>query len=343
MDDFARQSQSHRKTVFEEAGIRLGLHPTSVEKDFWVCWTLRRLFELPVLQGRLVFKGGTTLSKVYGIIRRFSEDIDLTLDRTVFDYGGDRDPDSANSRKQRERLLADMATACANFVQSNICQALAAACDAALGKGIRQWRVANDGRDPDRQTLLFVYPPAVNVDSATSYVEPSVRLEFGSRGEPWPTTVASIQPYASEQFPDVFTYPAVAVTALSVERTFWEKATILHQEAHRPQAKPMPGRSSRHYYDLAMLAKSPVRENALQQLPLLETVVQHKKHFFRCGWAGYDTAQPGTLRLLPPDDRLKALSADFEQMQVMMFGDCPSFDEIMVVLGDLQREIHALQ
>jgi len=317
--------------------------PVIVEKDFWVCWTLRRLFELPFLRDHLIFKGGTTLSKVHGIIHRFSEDIDLTLDRAVFGYGDEKDPAVASSRKRREKMIADMATACADYVQNDICQALAAACDTALAQCDEKWNVQVDEGDPDAQTLLFIYPPAVTIDSSTAYIEPAVRLEFGSRGDPWPTACMDIQPYAAEHFPGVFVKPQVRVTALTAERTFWEKATILHQEFHRPETKLMPDRYSRHYYDLTMLARSSVRKSALQQLSLLETVVQHKKYFFRCGWASYDTAQPGTLRLLPPEERLKALRDDYKQMQVMMFRAPPPFDEIQKVLGGLEDEINALR
>lgn len=341
MDDFARQSRSVRQTVYEQAGIRLGLHPTSVEKDFWVCWALKRLFGLSELRDHLIFKGGTTLSKVYGIIHRFSEDIDLTIDRVAFGYGGEKDPDGAGSRKRREKMITGMAVACADYVQNDICQSLRAACDTALGQCDGKWNIEIDERDPDAQTLLFVYPPAVSIDLSTAYIEPAVRLEFGSRGDPWPTACMDVQPYAAEHFPHMFAKPHVRVTALTAERTFWEKSTILHQEAHRPPTKPMPSRGSRHYYDLAMLAESPVRQSALQQLALLETVVRHKKHFFRCGWAGYDTARPGTLRLVPPDEYLKSLREDYRQMQVMMFQNPPTFDEIREILGDLEKEINS--
>ena len=156
-------------------------------------------------------------------------------------------------------MIADMTAACARYVQNDICQLLEDACDTALGQCNETWHVKVDERDPDAQTLLFVYPPAVTIDLSTAYIEPAVRLEFGSRGDPWPTARVNIQPYAAEHFPNVFTKPQVSVTALTAERTFWEKVTILHQEAHRPEIKSMPDRCSRHYYDLAMLASSSVQ------------------------------------------------------------------------------------
>lgn len=237
-------------------------------------------------------------------------------------------------------MIQAMREACSNYVRNDIRETFARACREVLG-GHDSWNVVVDDRDEDAQTLLFNYPPAVTVDSSTAYVEPAVRLEFGSRGEQWPTAKVSIQPYAAEQFPDVFEKPGTEVTALTAERTFWEKTTILHQEANRPEVKPMPERCSRHYYDLTMLADSQVKAKALEEISLLESVVNHKKHFFRCGWAEYDAAKPGTLTLLPPEYRLKNLREDYRRMQVMMFGDAPGFDQVLETLEELQNEINS--
>lgn len=340
MDLIAVKDEQYRRSLFEETGTRMNLAPGLVEKDFWVCWTVKRLFDMPLLRNHLVFKGGTTLSKVYKIIQRFSEDIDLTIERAVFGFGGENDPEAATSNKKREKMIQAMGEACSSYVRNDIRETFARACREVLGEH-DSWNVAVDDRDEDGQTLLFHYPPAVMIDSSTAYVEPAVRLEFGSRGEQWPTEHISVQPYAAEQFPEVFEKPGAEVTALTAERTFWEKATILHQEANRPEVKPMPERCSRHYYDLTMLADSQVKAKALEEISLLESVVHHKKHFFRCGWAEYDTAKPGTLTLLPPEDRLKSLGDDYRRMQVMMFGDAPDFDQILETLEKLQNEINS--
>lgn len=150
-------------------------------------------------------------------------------------------------------------------------------------------------------------------------------------------------PYAAEQFPALFGQPSCTVTALDAARTFWEKATILHQEAHRSPEKKMPGRNSRHYYDLAMLARSAVRARALADLGLLARVVQHKMGFFRCGWAQYGRAKAGSMRLVPPEFRLKELRDDYADMGVMVFGPPPSFDELLQELRGLEAEINGLK
>jgi hypothetical protein len=329
-----------RRRLFEETGSRMNLDSLIVEKDFWVCWTLNRLFNLPDLRKHLVLRGGTSLSKVYGVIHRFSEDIDLTINGVFFGFEGDSDPASKKSNKQRDRSIGQMLAACSQFVGSDLRRKLNELFVYYLKESKEQWEVLIDEQDRDGQTLLFHYPGAVDLVSG-SYVDPSVKLEFGCRSDPWPTIRARIKPYAAEFFHDVFSNNKDCdVIVLKAERTFWEKATILHQEANRSEDRLLPLRYSRHYYDLAMLAQSRFRDSALHDYDLLDTVTQHKKLFFRCGWAKYDEARPGTLRLLPPDFRLPELKKDYDKMQIMMFDKSPSFQEIMDILLELESTIN---
>jgi len=150
----------------------------------------------------------------------------------------------------------------------------------------------------------------------------------------------TVRAFAAEEFPSMFAEPDVAVTSLLAKRTFWEKATILHAESHRPAAKALPDRYSRHYYDLAMLAQSPVRAEALADLALLDQVVRHKETFYPSGWARYDLARVGSLRLVPPDERRAALERDYRSMSVMIFGQPPPFGKIIEVLAALEQEIN---
>ena len=150
----------------------------------------------------------------------------------------------------------------------------------------------------------------------------------------------TVRAFAAEEFPALFNEPDVAVTSLLAKRIFWEKATILHAEFHRPAAKALPDRYSRHYYDLAMLAQSPVHGDALADLPLLDQVVRHKESFYPSGWAKYDLARVGSLRLVPPDERRAALERDYRSMSVMIFGQPPPFGEITEVLAALEQEIN---
>jgi hypothetical protein len=318
----------------------MNLDPLIVEKDFWVCWTLNHLFSLPDLGKHLVFRGGTSLSKVYRVIHRFSEDIDLTLNRVFLGFEEDIDLARIKSNKKRDRLISKMVAACSQYVGSDLCIKLGKIFSSSLKNIEEEWDVLIDKEDSTGQTLLFHYPIAVDFVSG-SYVDPSIKMEFGCRSAPWPTLRATINPYAAEHFPNAFkSNPECEVIALRAERTFWEKATILHQEANRVEDRPSPLGVSRHYYDLAMLAQSPFRDNALKDYDLLNEVAQHKKLFFRCAWAKYDGARSGTLRLLPPEFRLPELKKDYEKMQIMLFDQSLSFQDMMDILLELESTIN---
>ena len=157
---------------------------------------------------------------------------------------------------------------------------------------------------------------------------------------PVPNDIYEIRSYASEEFPDVFKKASCRVNAIKAECTFWEKATILHMEAHRPKENAQPPRYSRHYYDLARMAKADIKRIALSDPGLLKTVVAFKEKFYPSGWAKYDSAVPGTFKLIPPEHWLDVLRKDYRDMQIMIFGEVPTFDEILKILGELEVEIN---
>lgn len=335
MDKIALSKMEIRSQLFTQTGDAMDLAAHLAEKDFWVCWTLNHLFSIPYLHEHLIFKGGTTLSKVHGIINRFSEDIDLTMDRKAF--GFDEDPEKASSRKKRDRLIEEMATKCGSYISGELYDILQEQFSASLS-GVT-WELTVDTHDPDGQTLLFHYP---TVFPFFKYNLPVVKLEFGSKSDLWPTKESRVTSYAAEHFPKMFEEPDCRVIALSAERTFWEKATILHQVAHWPEDKPLLPRYSRHYYDLAMLANSDYSKTALEDLSLLDRVVEHKITYFRCGWASYQTATPGTFKIIPSDAIVAELKKDYAMMEPMIFGDIPTFDDIMNTLAALEKRINTL-
>lgn len=310
-----------------------------VEKDFWVCWTLKRLFSLPGDNPSLVFKGGTSLSKIYQAIKRFSEDIDLSFDRRDLGYVGDRGPQSAPSRKQKEKLIEDLVGAVTRHIQEVLMPRLAEVIKAELPNIEGGWQLAKDDADP--QTLIFRYPANVSAAkySDLMYVNPVVRLELGARGDPWPAERRTIIPYAAEEFPAVFNAPSCEVVVLGAERTFWEKATRLYSEYHRP-AGPVKERLSRHCYDLALLADTEAGRRALKDIEMLEKVTRHKEALFYSAWSHYETAKPGTLRLVPPGARLVEFAGDYAKMAPMIFDTAPRFEILIERLRELERQIN---
>ena len=335
MNKVARMTKRDRADLFAETAERRDLSEAVVEKDFWVCWTLKQLFTIDTLRDRLLFKGGTSLSKINHAINRFSEDIDLAVDYVALGFTGDRDPRREGlSKTKRAAILAEMMTACQQYIGSEFLEVLRVRCEEIIGNG-EDWTLAVS--EQDRNIVRFQYPSAAPM---LDYIKPQVILELGTHAEFVPRDRFTVRAFAAEEFPSMFDEPDVAVTSLLAKRTFWEKATILHAEFHRPAAKALPDRYSRHYYDLAMLAQSPVRAEALADLALLDQVVLHKETFYPSGWARYDLARIGSLRLVPPDERRAALERDYRSMSVMIFGQPPPFGKITEVLAALEQEIN---
>ncbi|MGH9616990.1 MAG: nucleotidyl transferase AbiEii/AbiGii toxin family protein, partial [Acidobacteriaceae bacterium] len=173
---------------------------------------------------------------------------------------------------------------------------------------------------------------------AADYIRPEVRLEIGPLAAWIPSGSRTIQAYAAEAFPNAFDDPVCTVVAIDAERTFWEKATILHQEAHRPGT--VPSRYSRHYYDLYKLAASSVKDSALSDLALLKDVVEFKNRFYFSSWARYDLATPGSFRLRPPEKQIPALARDYREMQGMFYREPPNFADVLQGLVALENEIN---
>jgi predicted nucleotidyltransferase component of viral defense system len=334
MDSFLEQAPNDQRLFIQEAARRTGRAAIVIEKDFWVCWTLREIFSLPEFTKNMTFKGGTSLSKVYGMIDRFSEDIDLSFHREFLGFGGKADPASATG-KERARRLDALQTACAKMIAEQFVPALFGSMAKSLGTA--DWRVEID--ETDKQTVLFHYPQPIS--TASEYLKPTVKIEMGARSDHWPTEDKAIKSFLHETFPiELPNAGCTTVNVLSAERTFWEKATILHAECHRSLTQAVPDRNSRHYYDLVRIAEHPEGRKSISRLDLLEAVVEHKKVFFRSGWASYETAKPGTFRLVPPPERIIALKRDYALMQDMFFGATPDFDSVLKTLSELQTEIN---
>jgi predicted nucleotidyltransferase component of viral defense system len=339
MDAYLQLSPADQAAACNECSRRLSLEPVSVEKDFWVCWTLRELFALPDIGQHLTFKGGTSLSKAWGLIRRFSEDIDLVVDKEALGFGGDAAPEKAPSKKKRRDRLEALMEASRKWVQEKLQPALASRLHAALGKS--GWKLEVDPDMADGQCLLFHYPSAFPSGTA-GYVRPVVKIELGARSDDWPNEQKTIQPYVAELFPKLVPDARFSARVIAAERTFWEKACLLHEETFRPADKPRKLRMARHYYDLWCLLCAGVGARALVNQPLFQRVAEHREIFFRHTWVDYTTHRPGTFRLLPPEQHLANWRADYEQMLgPMFFGEVPTFDEILKIVGKFEREFNA--
>ncbi|MEZ5707776.1 MAG: nucleotidyl transferase AbiEii/AbiGii toxin family protein [Blastomonas sp.] len=352
MDEFARREAADRRAFIEEAASRRDLTPTIIEKDFWVCWTLRRLMNCEELTGQLMFKGGTSLSKAYDIIHRFSEDIDLVISKGAPRITEVNSPmEEGISGKERQRRSKALKEAAQAYVAEDIMPVLGREIEAALGTA-EGWSLELDQEDNDRQTLLFNFPRLANYgagygrgafgagrygEGEFGYIKPRIKLEFGARGDTEPSELKAISPYLAAEFPDELSDATVEIPTLAATRTFWEKVTILHMLHH--SGKLRDG-MSRHYYDTLMLAHADIDDDAMAQPQLLAEVVHNKSLMFADNSASYETAVIGSLRLSPLDVIADDLKRDYAAMAVMFMREPPSFEELLKGIAALEERLN---
>jgi hypothetical protein len=320
--------QRDRRDLFLTTAQRLGTPLGNVEKDFWVCWTLDVLYHgLPPDGPRLLFKGGTSLSKAYDLIQRFSEDIDVTVFRDDLHHSVSVEALAALSGKQRRAKLDAIRDACRAYVTGPLRDALTARLtDATAGQG----RVDVDPADTDGQTLLIWYPTVE--DTGDAYVRPVVRIESGAKSALDPNRPASIRPYIADDSPDL-DFTVAGVTTIEPARTFWDKIVIAHGlrrwYERRGTLRQEGQRISRHYYDLHCLVQSDIGRAALADRALGADCVRHAQVFFDRPDYDLASARPGSYAVAPVSGMSEALGRDYADMAAMVFGDPPAFAEIM--------------
>lgn len=339
MDKFLQLKDKDKRAYFEVAAADLNVMPQLIEKDFWVCWILKTLFALPESGSHLIFKGGTSLSKCYNVIKRFSEDVDISIERTFLSSEESIEPESQVSNKENQRRLERLQLACKEKISNTLIPELKK-CISTVLTDKKEWTVELDPNDVLGQTVLFTFPHAL-ISSVESYVKSAVKIEFGSRADHWPVGNMTVTPYVVNVSGNM-TIEGSSVRVLAAERTFWEKATILHMIYHYPQGKNVPPRMSRHYYDLFSMIDTSIYEQSLKKIALLKDVSKHKSLFFKANWAHYEEAKPGSLRLMPREEQVGQLKTDYRQMQEMFFEDPPSFQSVLEKLATVEGEINIL-
>jgi hypothetical protein len=332
MDAFNKKPDDEKKLIFNEAEARLGIPARNVEKDFWVCWTLRELFSLPGHGPHLTFKGGTSLSKGWKLIDRFSEDIDVVIERDCLGF---------KEEKLSGKKLDKLREACSEHIVKKLMPDLKAKLDERLPKGSK-WTLTAAGadKDPDEQTLLFEYPTVF--PGSVGYVPPAVKIELGARSETEPADFPAIKPMLADVSDEFLVDGGFAVRSVVPRRTFWEKAMLLHEETYRPAGKARKPRLSRHYYDLWCLITKGIADEAVEDKGLFERVAAHRKDFFRYGWMDYDTLKKGLLRIAPLVEQEAEWRRDYAAMQgEMFFGTPPAFDEVLKTIKRFEKSFNA--
>ncbi len=333
MYNVARLNDKDRDVIFSRYAFEYGNNKSIIEKDFWVTLVLDYLFHKCVYKDYFIFKGGTSLSKCFNIINRFSEDIDLIL---RWDLLTDDNPNNERSNRQQDIYNKNINKLAGEFISDKLKPVMEDDFEKLLGKRID---ISVDENEP--QVLNFMYPRLY--DDNESGILKYVRLEIGPLAALTPTEDVEISPLIASLNLKVYDNVKTGIKTVSPERTFWEKVMILNQEAHRPMDKKMLPRYSRHYYDVYRISLTKYKYKAYSDIELLTKVRNFKKKFYPVSWAKYDTAVPGEFVLVPNEERIKELKNDFENMKEMLNDNSISFERLMKEIKNIENEINNLK
>ena len=317
--DIPRQTKINAYIQISE---ETGMATYAVEKDWWVVQTLSAIFELEV--GKyLIFKGGTSLSKAWRLIERFSEDIDLAFDRTYLGFEGEL------TRTQIKKLRKETG----RFISEVLSQELETKLKEKGLTDIRLNYIKQEASDADPAKVEIHYP---NVIEYPGYVQPRVLLEFSSSSLKEPIEIRTFYSLLDEHYLESeFAEAPIDIPTANPEWTFLEKIFLLHEEFHRPHDKIRVNRQSRHLYDVYQLLKSGHAIEAIDDKKLYETIVKHRQVFFHMGGVDYNLHQPQTINPIPIPEFIDAWMADYNTMQEqMIYGDSPSFGPMIDAIKD---------
>ena len=335
MNSFIQLSSDERNLYCRQASERMEtpLPAAVIEKDFWVCWALNLLNEIPELKGNITFKGGTSLSKAWGLIERFSEDIDIAINRKVFGQEPPHGAEGATSNTQRKRRLEELEYKSASFIMNLLLPILQVKIEEHLNPEEFTLKPIQKGNEVN---IEFKYPGTLK--NELGGLLPIVLIELVPRADEIPNEERKITPIIYEVFEDLLGPGSFNVSTLAPERTFLEKLLFIHEtlEGFNRGCE----RKSRHYYDLLKLYRAGVFERTKSNRKLLQIVVEHRQTFFRYNTLDYDGILRSGVRIVPSKDSWTDWRGDYTRTAAMIYKDIPSFEELMSFAEKLENEFN---
>ena len=335
MNSFVKLSAEERYLYCRQAAERMDvpLPAAVIEKDFWVCWTLNALNEIPDLQGNITFKGGTSLSKAWGLIERFSEDIDIAINRKVFGQEPPHGAEDATSNTQRKLRLIELENKSAAFITEELLPQLQKKMAEQLNPDEFVLRPVRKGNEVN---IEFEYPGTLKDELGG--LLPVVLIELVPRADELPNEDRRVNSIIYEVFQEILGEGSFLVSRLTPERTFLEKLLFIHEtlEGFNKGSE----RKSRHYYDLFKLYKAGVFERIKLNRELLNKVVEHRQTFFRYNTLNYDGMLDKGVRVAPSQENMADWRSDYSRTAVMIYNKVPTFDELMDFAQRFEKEFN---
>lgn len=326
MNNWLTLSKEEQVELFTQIGVRTNLPPQAIEKDAWVTLILRMIFTSELAE-RFIFKGGTSLSKAFNLIQRFSEDIDLGIDRKYLGFEGDL------SKGQIRKLRR----ACHSFVSTELSETLQKQLkEYSIDSSLYEIIIENtEVSDQDPETIKVNYQSVFN---EVPYLPQRILIEVSARSLIEPHQVVGIKSLIDEHYPETdFTEPEFIVNATNPQKTFLEKLILLHEEFQKPQEKIRHLRMSRHFYDIGQILDSEYGKVALKNTTLFESIIAHRRVLTPMKTTDYDSLSLESLNVIPPNEHLENYRSDYKEMQnSMIHGDSMKFD---VLLDKITKEI----
>ena len=324
-------SDEDRLAIFVEAGERAGLPATAIEKDWWVTLALSMVFSTEFAE-HLVFKGGTSLSKGWNLIERFSEDIDIAIDRKFLGFEGDL------SKSQVEKLRKESCS----FISIKFAKAISDKMDEL---GISDVTLTVPDFTASNTDPLSIELNYKSLTEKIPYLQPRVLIEVGARSLMEPSTDREILSIVSEYFPDrEFVDRPISVNTVLPKRTFLEKVFLLHEEFQKPTENIKVDRLSRHLYDLDKLSNTEHCVAAMKDTELYQSIIVHRQMFNPVKNVDYANHQPDQIDLIPPKEVIKDWEADYQTMQEsMIYGDSKKFEELITSMEELIKKFRKIE
>lgn len=338
MTGWLKLTPEQRKASITEVEYVTGIQAKAIEKDWWVTLTLRALFQ-SIYAKHIVFKGGTSLSKCWKLISRFSEDIDIALAPEAFGMKYEKNP----SKNYVEKLKRAGCAFTSNELKVELEKQLNAL---GLPDGIvtvAAEPVPENRPDTDPQTLHVKY---TSLYEPNPYIADEVKIEVSVRSLQVPYSKVTIQSILSQENPsDAYAEEPVMIDVVESRKTFLEKVFLLHEEFGKPDAtKIRSERMSRHLYDLSSMMGTDSETQALSDHALYDTLIVHREAYQRISWVNYQTLGHKTIMFIPPDNVLELYRKDYQTMQEqMIYGETISFDQLIERLKALQEKFRSRQ